>query len=412
VKGTASADDQYSVMELTSDSLGATVNAADSGVFSVMINNTEVQFTLSGGDTAASVVDVVVSAINAASLANVSAIAIGSTWMIRATQGADVELAIGNEAGVGATSALAAIGMSNLASMFGSVAASGSDIANYNGQSSAIAKAAAINEVKTQSEVTATALANAITGTAAISAGSIASGDVYINGVNLGAVTVTANDGTGALVSAINNITSSTGVVASTNSNNALVLTAADGRNITVTTNVATDPHTAILELGEASQWTNNTAIFRSSIRLTSESEILLTGTLEDLYESSSSAPATNTSDTSKSIAIDGSTYNVATLSIDSQVNAEAALLTIDAAMNDVNGIRAEIGAVQNRLQFTVANLEISSENLGAAESRIMDADFASETATYTKNQIMVQAATAILAQANTLPQLALQLLG
>jgi flagellin len=412
VKGTASADDQYSVMELTSDSLGATVNAADSGVFSVMINNTEVQFTLSGGDTAASVVDVVVSAINAASLANVSAIAIGSTWMIRATQGADVELAIGNEAGVGATSALTAIGMANLASMFGSVAASGSDIANYNGQSSAIAKAAAINEVKTQSEVTATALANAITGTAAISAGSIASGDVYINGVNLGAVTVTANDGTGALVSAINNITSSTGVVASTNSNNALVLTAADGRNITVTTNVATDPHTAILELGEASQWTNNTAIFRSSIRLTSESEILLTGTLEDLYESSSSAPATNTSDTSKSIAIDGSTYNVATLSIDSQVNAEAALLTIDAAMNDVNGIRAEIGAVQNRLQFTVANLEISSENLGAAESRIMDADFASETATYTKNQIMVQAATAILAQANTLPQLALQLLG
>lgn len=412
VKGTASADDQYSVMELTSDSLGATVNAADSGVFSVMINNTEVQFTLSGGDTAASVVDVVVSAINAASLANVSAIAIGSTWMIRATQGADVELAIGNEAGVGATSALTAIGMANLASMFGSVAASGSDIANYNGQSSAIAKAAAINEVKTQSEVTATALANAITGTAAISAGSIASGDVYINGVNLGAVTVTANDGTGALVSAINNITSSTGVVASTNSNNALVLTAADGRNITVTTNVATDPHTAILELGEASQWTNNTAVFRSSVRLTSESEILLTGTLEDLYESSSSAPATNTSDTSKSIAIDGSTYNVATLSIDSQVNAEAALLTIDAAMNDVNGIRAEIGAVQNRLQFTVANLEISSENLGAAESRIMDADFASETAIYTKNQIMVQAATAILAQANTLPQLALQLLG
>jgi flagellin len=102
----------------------------------------------------------------------------------------------------------------------------------------------------------------------------------------------------------------------------------------------------------------------------------------------------------------------MASVSIDTQANAEAALLTIDAAMNDLNSVRAEIGAVQNRLQFTVANLEISSENLSAAQSRIMDADFASETATFTKNQIMVQAATAILAQANTLPQLALQLLG
>jgi flagellin len=102
----------------------------------------------------------------------------------------------------------------------------------------------------------------------------------------------------------------------------------------------------------------------------------------------------------------------MASVSIDTQANAEAALLTIDAAMNDLNSVRAEIGAVQNRLQFTVANLEISSENLSAAQSRIMDADFASETAVFTKNQILVQAATAILAQANTLPQLALQLLG
>jgi flagellin len=302
--------------------------------------------------------------------------------------------------------------MGNMASMFGSVATSGADVANYNGQSSAIAKAAAINEVKTQSEVTATAQANTVTGTTAISAGTIASGEVYLNGVNLGAVTVTANDGTGALVSAINNITSSTGVSASTNTSNALVLTASDGRNISLTTNIETDPHTAILEIGESAQWTNNTAVFRSSVRLTSESEISLTGTLEDLYESSSSAPATNTTDTSKSVATDGTTYNMASISISSQANAEAALLTIDAAMNDVNAVRAEIGAVQNRLQFTVSNLEISSENLSSAQSRIMDADFASETASFTKNQIMVQAATAILAQANTLPQLALQLLG
>jgi flagellin len=80
--------------------------------------------------------------------------------------------------------------------------------------------------------------------------------------------------------------------------------------------------------------------------------------------------------------------------------------------MDDVNAIRAEIGAVQNRLEFTVANLEIASENTAASQSRILDADFASETAVFTRNQIMVQAATAMLAQANTLPQAALQLLG
>jgi len=409
VKGTSSSDDQYSVMELATTSLAAALDAGDSATYSFAINNTYVNFNLSGGDTAASVVDVVVSAINAASIANVSAVAIGSTWVLRATNGVDLELALAASTGA-ASQVLSAIGLIGLDSMIGSVAVSGSDILNANGQSSAIAKAAAINEVKTQSEVTATALANNVTGTAAISAGTIASGSVYINGVNLGAVTVTANDGTGALVSAINNITSSTGVSASTDTSNKLVLTAADGRNITVT--VRDTEEDGILELGEAAQWTNNTAVFRSTVRLTSENEISLTGTLADLYESSSTAPATNTADTSKSVAIDGTTYNIAAISISSQVSAESALLTIDAAMNDINAVRAEIGAVQNRLQFTVANLEISSENLGAAESRIMDADFASETATFTKNQIMVQAATAILAQANTLPQLALQLLG
>jgi flagellin len=418
VKGTSSSDDQYSVIEVMSSSVSAystTEISNISGTYQFMINNTAVSVTIASAGavlTAASLVDTIVSAINAASVTNVSAFTIGSTWGIRGQNGVDLELAVST--GDGGTSAasnvLSVFGLNAAWSMFGSAAASGSDILNANGQSSAIAKAAAINEVKTQSQVTATAQANVITGTAAISAGSISSGSVYINGVNLGAVTVTANDGTGALVSAINDITSSTGVSASTDTSNKLVLTAADGRNITVT--VKDTEETGILELGESAQWTNNTAVFRSSVRLTSENEISLTGSMADLYESSSSAPATNTSDTSKSVAIDGSTYNVASLSIDTQANAEAALLTVDAAMNDVNGVRAEIGAVQNRLQFTVANLEISAENLGSAESRIMDADFASETATYTKNQIMVQAATAILAQANTLPQLALQLLG
>jgi flagellin len=97
VKGTNSSDDQYSVMEISSAALGANVAAGDtSAAFSFMINNTIVSVAAFSTDTAASVVDLVVSAINAASITNVSAVAIGSTWMLRATNGTDIELAVDN----------------------------------------------------------------------------------------------------------------------------------------------------------------------------------------------------------------------------------------------------------------------------------------------------------------------------
>ncbi len=119
----------------------------------------------------------------------------------------------------------------------------------------------------------------------------------------------------------------------------------------------------------------------------------------------------TGAAGTSISVAADVSTYNVAMVKLDTQANAQAAILTIDSALNQVNSIRAGIGAVQNRLQFTVNNLQIASENMSASESRIKDADFASEVATFTRNQIMVQAGVAMVAQANTTSQYALQLL-
>ncbi|HCZ10854.1 MAG TPA: hypothetical protein DHV16_01060 [Nitrospiraceae bacterium] len=104
-------------------------------------------------------------------------------------------------------------------------------------------------------------------------------------------------------------------------------------------------------------------------------------------------------------------TYRVSLLDISSQSGAESAILSIDAALDQLNSKRSELGAIQNRLEFTVASLETASENMAASESRIRDADFAFETAKFTKNQILVQAGTAMLAQANTLPQIALQLL-
>jgi len=86
-------------------------------------------------------------------------------------------------------------------------------------------------------------------------------------------------------------------------------------------------------------------------------------------------------------------------------------LTTIDAAINSVSAQRASLGAVQNRLEHTINNLGVASENLTAAESRIRDVDMAKEMMEFTKDNILNQAATAMLAQANQQPQTVLQLL-
>jgi flagellin len=90
---------------------------------------------------------------------------------------------------------------------------------------------------------------------------------------------------------------------------------------------------------------------------------------------------------------------------------AQAMISAIDLALTSVNSERSTYGAVQNRFEAIIANLQVASENQTAAKSRIMDADFAAETAALTRTQILQQAGTAMLAQANPLPQQVLQLL-
>jgi len=98
-------------------------------------------------------------------------------------------------------------------------------------------------------------------------------------------------------------------------------------------------------------------------------------------------------------------------ISISTQEDANASIELIDNAINQVSGTRADLGALQNRLEHTVNNLGVTSENLTAAESRIRDVDMAKEMMEYTKNNILTQAAQAMLAQANQQPQGVLQLL-
>ena len=101
----------------------------------------------------------------------------------------------------------------------------------------------------------------------------------------------------------------------------------------------------------------------------------------------------------------------IAGLAISTAASASAAIASLDAAIRSVNTTRSDVGAIQNRLEQTISRLNLTSENTQAAESRIRDADMASEMIEFTKRQILSQSGTAMLAQANQAPQNVLQLL-
>ena len=98
-------------------------------------------------------------------------------------------------------------------------------------------------------------------------------------------------------------------------------------------------------------------------------------------------------------------------LSVDTQADAWLALKSIDSALDQINSARANLGALQTRFEKSIENIDIMNENVSAARGRIVDADFASETASLSRTQILQQAGTAMVAQANQLPQQVLSLL-
>jgi len=115
--------------------------------------------------------------------------------------------------------------------------------------------------------------------------------------------------------------------------------------------------------------------------------------------------------------AIDTTTFSISALSqpgggVHTEVSAAEAISALTTAINALSTNRATLGAIQNRLEFKIQNLDNSAENLAAAESRIRDVDMAKMMTEFTKNSILFQASTAMLAQANAIPQSVLQLLG
>ena len=101
----------------------------------------------------------------------------------------------------------------------------------------------------------------------------------------------------------------------------------------------------------------------------------------------------------------------VSGIDISTAAGAKKAIDTVNTAIDKISSMRSDFGALQNRLEHTINNLGVQTENISAAESRIRDVDMAKEMMGYTKNNILVQASQAMLAQANTIPQGVLQLL-
>lgn len=255
--------------------------------------------------------------------------------------------------------------------------------------SSAYAKAAAINAISADTGVTAEAQATVVTGGAAFAAGAF---DVDINGVNvvLAAGDTAANDTNFAVRDAINAVSSETGVVATLDSTNQLVLTASDGRDITVALNGGDSGNSGLAA-----------ATTTGSLKLTSDQDFSIGGAGVAAAGYAASATAGSVS-----------TVNVSNLEYTSQDGANTAIGVLDLAIKSVSSRQSELGALLNRLDSATAQLGAASENLSAARGQIRDADFAAETAVFSKNQILQQASSAMLAQANVANQIALQLLG
>jgi len=286
------------------------------------------------------------------------------------------------------------------------ISASNSDGVSYAySDGSAISKANAINASTSLTGVSAKAEATTTSFTitsGAVTSGNVAAGDLLINGVDIGAMSgssdgvVRANQ----LVAAINAKASQTGVTAAIDGSvtSKVNLTAADGRNITTTIK------STATGAGKALDGVSSTTI-TANLTLTSlkgESPLTMTGT--NLAKIAYGASTTMTAST-----VTGQT--VSSVDLSTQSGSQTALSILDAAIDTVTNSRANLGAYQNRFEAAISNLENTSTNLQASRSRILDTDYAKETTNLAKSQIVQQAATAMLAQANQSSQSVLALL-
>ena len=261
------------------------------------------------------------------------------------------------------------------------------------------AQAAAITSADIPGMVVSANATTVAAGTSTAAATVAGTATYTINGI---AIPITGATGGGALSSnranalaAINSQSAATGVVA-TDTGSGISLTAADGRNVAVTYAAGGFTGSAAADFGLPATSTTG-------------------GTLNISYSAptgtSGNVVFAQTGGLSSTTAIAATGTSVSAMDVSTVAGANAALTAIDAALQSVNASRATLGAVQNRFSATIENLQTGSENTTASRSRIQDTDFAAETANLSRAQVLQQAGTAMVAQANQMPQQVLQLL-
>ncbi|WP_275662415.1 flagellin [Laribacter hongkongensis] len=247
-----------------------------------------------------------------------------------------------------------------------------------------------------------------------------------LNGTSITA-NITDTTDLSALAEAVNAKSSTTGVKAEVdvNDKSKLVFVAEDGRNIGIGNFATTGaPATAgtVATVRGMDAFTND--LTGTAVNLTDDAAHAAANTDSTLvgatvrfnategFTVKSAATAAATNGLFVTAAANGSALSgVDAIDVSTQSGSNDAIRVLDAALGTINSQRANLGAIQNRFASTITNLQTTSENLSASRSRIKDADFAQETANLSRNQVLQQAGTAMLAQANQGPQIALQLL-
>ncbi len=281
------------------------------------------------------------------------------------------------------TTAATTVTIGGVATSLGTIATDAKAIANAIGASGLAGFTATANA--TAKAAGTQALTGSASGTAIITVNGLA---INVNNVVGNAATNRAN-----AVAALNAQSSATGVVA-TDTGAGVSLAAADGRNITLAFGAGTATAATIADFGIGPVGTVGATL---NLNYTAPSGVTGSVVFAGAFANTTAVAATGTS--------------VSGLSVSDVAGANSALASVDAALATINSSRASLGAIQNRFSSTIENLQTTTENLSASRSRIQDADFAQETANLSRAQVLQQAGTAMVAQANQLPQQVLTLL-
>ncbi|MCW8982872.1 MAG: flagellin [Gammaproteobacteria bacterium] len=201
---------------------------------------------------------------------------------------------------------------------------------------------------------------------------------------------------------AINSVSASTGITAELHATSGITLTDSSGDDIGIT-NASEGGAAVALDITTADETINLTTAGTDST--------LVSGKVEFSSSRAFTISGATAGQVMDATAASGTLSSVAAISVATQSGANSALSVIDQALSFISDTRADLGAIQNRMEATISNLSNISENVSAARSRVQDADFALETANLTRSQILQQAGTAMLAQANSSPNSVLSLL-